>query len=237
MPEMTSAEITLLARYQNLGTPDEIQKQLKDRESDNGKQRDEIRVLKEKVPKDTEVVILKTEAALLDEYKPLGKPKDIQARFKAGDDAGEKAKLADQRTAATKFAKAVGLAEDSVEALVAFPALKDATFEVKKGKVRGADGIEVDGDIGYITLAGDGEKPMEFSAAQEKVAALKGLKTSSGTPEPTGVVFPALGDGTKGAPKNVYDKIRADAEARTKADEKKPAPRSARDRLGMLPGR
>lgn len=233
MPEISQAELNMFHRYQAIGTVDEINKKVKDLETDNQSQRQQITDLKKSVPSVDQTVVSKEDGTLVVEYKALGTPKQIQARFKAGDEALEKAKLADQRVAATAFAKATGLVDDSVETLIVLPQLKEAKFEVKKGKIKNEQGVEIDGDIGYITLAGDGQKALTFSEAREQVPALKGLSFASGTTEPQRTSFVPQG-GEKSKPGTIYENIRKEAaERQKKAVESRPEPKSVHDRFGM----
>src|SRR5690349_9679447 len=78
MPEITDAELRTFVAYQNLGTPAEIAKKVGDLESDNHKQRDEIRDLKAKLPKEGEAVLPKEKADALSAYEALGKPEDLK---------------------------------------------------------------------------------------------------------------------------------------------------------------
>ena len=232
--EITQSEHNQFLQFQALGTPGEVRKKLDDLLTDNGKQRDEIRDLKLLVPKDGEVVVKKADADLLTAYRELGEPKEIKGKLEKGEQAAVDAHAMKQRIAATAFAKAAGLAEESVETLVAIPALLEAKFEVKKGKVKDAKGVEVDGELGYITLGTKDAKPMTFVEAQDAVPALKGLRVATKDTKPTGQPILPQGSGNGAPGTTVYDKIRE--ERKPKEDKSKPAATSVEDRLNMNRG-
>ena len=62
MPEISDSDFRQFVAYQNLGTPQDIAKKVGELESDNKTQRDEIRDLKAKLPKETEAVLPKEKA-------------------------------------------------------------------------------------------------------------------------------------------------------------------------------
>jgi hypothetical protein len=237
MPEISDAELRMFVRYQNFGTPDEVQKKIGDLEKDNGTQREEIRLFKEKLPKDNEVVLPKAKADLLPKYEKLGKPEEIEKQLTEGVQAKEDLTITKQKESALKFVRASGLSEDSVETLIAIPALKDAKFEVRKGKVRDRNGIEKDGDVGYITLAGDNQKAMTITDAREQVPALKGLATAgTQSTERKGTEFVQQGGGTGTEGGTVYDRIRQQKAAKPAEDTTKQTVKPIQERLGMTRG-
>lgn len=197
MPEMSNEDISTLQRFRAFGTPDQVQKKIGDLETDVHGQREEIRGLKEKQPKADEVIVKKTDADLLPKYVELGKPDEIKGKLTAGEQAAVDLAVKNNKESAAKFIKAVGLAEDTVETLIALPALQGAVFEVKKGKIKDKAGKEVDGDVGYITLAGEKQKAMSFDEAKEQIVALKGLRSADPN-QPAGVPF--VKQGSEGAP-------------------------------------
>lgn len=235
MPEITDAEFRNFMRYQALGTPQDVEKKIADLESDNRDQREEIRTMKDTLPKEGEVVVKKTTADRLGKYEELGKPDEIEGKLKEGDEA--KVKLAGrlQREAATSFADAVGLAEETVDTLVALPELQGATFTVVDGKVKNDKGEEVDGKIGKITVTvDDAETTLDFDAARERFPALKGLKMADPNDKRPDKNFVQQGHDKSGGPAegNLYDKIRESREKEAKEQEKT-ASKPLEERLGM----
>lgn len=235
MPDITDSELRQFVRYQGFGTPDEVQKKISELEKDNKESRDKVKNLTEKLPKDDQVVVAKEDAELLPKFKELGKPDDLKAKIDEGEKA--KTKLADveRKTSASQFAKVAGLADEAVDTLIAIPALEGATLEVKKSKVKNDKGVEVEQEVGYITLAGENQKALSFTEAQEQVPALKGLRTASPTEDKSEPrKFVQQNGNVNVEAKNVYDKIRAEKEEKFKAQEKTKV-RSLEDRLGMAP--
>lgn len=237
MPEISDAELRLFARYQNIGTPEEIQKKITDLEKDNGSQRDMIRDLKEKQPKENEVVLPKADAEKLKKYSELGKPEDLKKQVEEGAQAKSELAEVTRRTQAQAFAKAAGLADETVDTLIALPALQGADFSVEKGKVKNDRGVEEEKDIAFVTLPGEegkaGEK-LKFADAQEKVPALKGLRTAEAAPpQKQNVGFVKQGGGSEGGSTTIYDRIRQQREAEKKASEEKPKVKPIEERLGV----
>lgn len=212
MPEMSNDDIVTLQRYRAFGTVDDVQKKINGLEKDNADQRTEIAGWKAKAPKDDEIVVKKADADELGEWRKLGKkPSEVKGTLEKGLKAQEDLVVRDQRDAALKFVKAVGLAEESVDTIIAIPQLKDAKFEVRKGKVKNPrTNLEEDGDVGYVTLAGDNQKAMNFTDAQEQVAALKGLKPAGPQAPATKPTTTFVQQGSQGSPGDgtVYDRIR-----------------------------
>ncbi len=205
MPEMSNEDIITYQRYKALGGVDEVSKKIKDLETDNHKQREDIRELTGKQPKADEVIIKKADADLLPKYVELGKPADIKGALDKGTKAAADLELSNTREMARSFAKAAGLAEESVETLIAIPALKGAKFEVKKGKVKDKAGVEQDGEIAFMTLPGDGQSALSLADAAEKVPALKGLRLAdaAGT---TGMPFVKQGAEGGGSTSTLLEK-------------------------------
>lgn len=236
MPEITDSELRQFVAYQNIGTPQEIQKKISDLTEDNRKYRQEEKpALEEKLPGEGQVVVDKSDAELLPKYKALDEdPDQLKVKLEEGSKAQVRLAEVETKNQARAFAKAAGLAEESVETLVSIPALKDAKFEVRKVKVDDGKGNKVDGEDGYLTLAGDDEKAMSFKDAQEKVPALKGLRTAS--PEETksrSVNFVKQGSEENGKAGTVYDRIRQNREAEKKTAKDAPQRKPVTERLGM----
>lgn len=236
MPEISDAELRQFVRYQNLGTPEEIQKRITDLEKDNHKYRQEEKpALEAKIPKEGEVVVPKADADLIPAIKELGKPEEIKAKIEEGEQARNKLADVERRSAASKFAKAAGLADEAVDTLVAIPALQGASFEIRKGKVKDAKGQEVEADVAYVTMPGENQKPLTFTEAQEQVPALKGLRTAEPTTSrpATGVPFVPQSGGGDNKPGNRFDRIREERAAAKKPAVEAPKKPSVFERLGM----
>lgn len=235
MPEISDAELRQFIRYQNLGTPEEVSKKIHDLEVDNRKYRQEEKpALEARLPKDDEVIIKKADADLLPKFKELGDPKEIKAKLTEGEEAKGKLTQVQLREAATKFARAAGLADESVDTLMAIPALQGATFEVRKGKVKNEKGVEVDADIAYVTLPGENQKEMTFVEARDQVTALKGLATAAPVQQkPAGANYVPQGTagGSEGG-SSVYDRIRAEVAAKQPKPDEKPKDIPIAQRLG-----
>lgn len=226
MPEISDAELRTLVAFQNLGTPNEIQKKIADLEKDNATQRDEIRTLKETVPKDGEIVVKKTDADRLEKFKQFGKPEDVEAKLQEGETAIKERDYLKRTSAARNFAKAAGLADEAVETMVAIPALEKAGFEVKTEKVKDSvTGKETEMEVAYITLPtedGKSTETLSFDKAKEKVPALKGLRSAETEKQPDkpGLNFVPQGGGDGNGQKGtVYDRIRQERQNEKKARE------------------
>lgn len=236
MPEISDSDYRQFMRYQNIGTPDEITKKIASLESDNGSQRDTIRELKSKLPEDGQSVVPSEDASLLEKYKELGKPNELKKALEEGAEARKRADTLETRQHATQFARAVGLAEEAVETLVAIPALSGAKFEVRKTTVDDKEQLR-----GYITLPGEDQKAMAFDAAQEKIPALKGLRVAAASFDDNNqdVDFLPQGGGIGGQSQgSLYDQIREEVKAKQKkAKEQRTMDadgKALEDRLGMV---
>lgn len=212
MPDIAQQDVDALGAFRHIageygGTPASITKKIRELEEDNRSQREELRGLKEKMPEGS-VVVTKEDAKLLAAFKELGEPKEIKAKLEAGDASAAKLTSLERRTEASAFAVASGLDASAVDILIALPALAGAKFEVRKQKVD-----KVEKDVGYLTLPGDGQTPMSFADAQEKVAELKGLRTATATTDKSveGVAFVIQGGGQGGATGTIYDTIRKES--------------------------
>lgn len=173
MPEISDSEFREFSQYKALGGVGEIQKKISDLESDNHKYREERRQLKEE--QEGKVLVPEEDAKLLTQYRELGELKELSTRLEEGANAGQRLKELQSRSAALDFARAVGLAEESVDTMIAIPGLNNASYEVKTKKVKNEKGEEVEQTVGYIKLP-DSDKAMSFSDAQEAVPALRGLR-------------------------------------------------------------
>lgn len=239
MPDISESDYRQFVAYTQLGTPQEIRQKIDGLEKDNKEQRDEIRGLKEKQPKDGQVIVTKDDAELLEQYKGLGAPDEVKNRLEQGAQAQVRVKDLETRAAVKAFVAAAGLAEEAVDTIIAIPDLKDAKFEVRTKKERNDKGVEVEVSTAYVTLAGDDQKAMSFTDAQGKVPALKGLRPATPTQQGGRQVKYAQvgGEGTGGQGESTYDRIRREAkERREKAQQQGAgAQKSIEERMGMAP--
>src|SRR5690606_5376614 len=194
--------------------------------------------LEEKLPKDGMVVVAKEDADLLPKYKELGDPKGLKDKLTKGEQAVQELLTVKRMDVAKAFAKAAGLAEEAVPALIAIPALKDATFEVRKTKQKNTQGQEEEVEVPYLTPAGEGQAALTFEDAKEKFPELKGLRTAEAPKNdggPRRVQFVQQGSKNNGGNGSVYDRIRAEAESRNTPKDKdaKPPVVALEERLRM----
>jgi hypothetical protein len=217
MPEISDAEYRQYLSYQQLGTPTEVSRKVSDLETDNKKQRDEIRVLKENAPEDGQMLVSKGDVEELTKYRELGKLDELKTGIEVGQKAAVELAAKEVREAAVQFAATAGLAPEAVDTLTAIPALKGAKFEVRSVKNDKGDDV----NVAYVTLEGENQKAMKYEDAVERVPSLKGLRTATKEDDKSGTKFGPQGGpgGEKGGQENVYAKIRKDAEDRKKAGE------------------
>jgi hypothetical protein len=229
MPEITDAEFRTFVRYQNLGAPEDVEAKIRNLEKDNVNQRRTIKTLEVKVPKEDSAIVPKEDADLLPKYKALGSVSDLEREIKEGREAKTELTTTVRRTSASSFAKAAGLADETVGVLLAIPALQDAKFEVRKGKVKDKNGVEVDGDIPFIVKK-DGA--VSFEEAKKTIQELNGLRER--TPDtPDALNFHKQGGPGGGGAQNVFARIRAQREEEQKAAKEAPAVKSLEERLGI----
>jgi len=225
MPEISESEYRQFIRFQDLGTPDEVQKKISALESDNKSQRDTIRSLKGSVPEDGQVIVSEEDVAVLKKYRDLGTPGEIRKRVENVQQVEKELNVLRRRQQAKDFVAAVGLADDAVDALLAFPDLAEATFEVRE---------EDESSVGYIKMGEDAD-PITFDKAKEQVTALRGLRMAEpGKPRSKGFIDQRGDDGKP--PENLYERIRKEAEAKKKARAERAEERAQKNlegRLGM----
>ncbi len=167
MPEVSDAQLTEYHQYKAIApTPDAARGKIEGLEGDNKKQRDEIRDLKEtakKVPPEGAKVLTAEEAKAWEAYTALGTPEEQTKR--AEDFKTLEAKDAERtRTDTLKAAVAAEKWSEQAAGRLLDSKLADgATYSVAKEKVRGQDGKETESEVGYITLAGEGRKPMRLA--------------------------------------------------------------------------
>lgn len=216
MPEMPQSEIDALGAFRFLanqfgGSPQAVLDKINKLHEDNKEYRTEIKSLKELLPKDGQVVVAKVDAELLETYKGLGEVAVIKGKLEAGEKAMGQLAEVELRATAKAFAEATGLADEAVDTLIAIPALAGAKFETRK-VTETVNGKKVEKSQGFLTLA-DSKDSLDFSAAQEKVPALKGLakRESDGTKQ-SGVTFTSETSGAGGSGgaggRSIFDQIR-----------------------------
>lgn len=184
MPEVSDAQLTEYHQYKAIAaTPDAARAKIEDLVKDNGKQRDEIRELKEtvkKLPPEGARVLTAEEAKAWEAFVSLGKPEDLT---KAQEELVVLRARDAERTRADAMkaaAKAEKLPEGAVDVLTDSKRADGATYSVAKEKVRGTDGKEAEVEVGYITLAGEGQKPMRLADFAKELPPLLALTTSNG---------------------------------------------------------
>lgn len=172
----SSAELRALARYEVLGTVEELSRlkaENADRRQKNKQLTDEVEALKAKVPPEGARVLNPEEAKAWEAFVALGKPEDLT---KAQEElVALRAKDAERtRVDALRAAVAAEKWPDGAAELLADSKRADgATYTVAKEKQRGQDGKEAEFEVGYITLAGEGQKPMRLADfAKESLPAL-----------------------------------------------------------------
>lgn len=174
MPEITDAELRTFARYQNLGTPEDLQKKITDLERDNHKYRQEEKpALEAKLPKEGEVVIPKEKADALASYEALGKPEELKTVAQEVEELRTKDQQRTREDAFRAAARAVGWPEDTVLTLLDMRSLDGAAVELKPEKNDRGEDVQVP----YVTLAGEGQKAQKLSDFAANSPQLKGLRT------------------------------------------------------------
>lgn len=235
MPEISESEYRELTQYKALGSPSEVGKKITDLEADNHRYREERRRLKEEQA--GKVLVEEKELNKLRSFAELGELDEVKTRLQEGAQAREELKAVQARSAALQFAKAVGLADESVETMVAIPGLKDASFEVRTRKQKNEKGEEVEVQVGYVKLP-DSEKAMSFEDAKEVVPALRGLRVAEpeqGSGGSRTQFIRQSGNEGEGDPKAaLYERIRKEeAERAAKAAQKDQRVKSLEERMGM----
>lgn len=158
MPEISDAEYRNYVRYQSLGTPEEVERKIRDLEKDNRKQREEIREASEKLkglPKETEVVVPKEKAELLERYEKLGKVEDLE---KASGELETLRQKDAQRTREDAMRAAAQVYGYDFDVLKDLPGAAAGTFEVKKEK----DG-DREVEVAYFTPGEKDAKPVKLT--------------------------------------------------------------------------
>ena len=232
MPEISDGEYRLFVRYQMLGSPDEIGTKINDLETDNRKQRDEIRDLKEKELGDGQVAISSDDHKALEKYRALGTPKEVEGKLEAGTDATTRLAGLERKQEASAFVRAAGLAGETVDTLVALPELQGVSFVVEDGK----DDSDKDVKIPKLSIKGENDsvEVLDMKAALERFPSLKGLRMA--TPqERGGQEFYQQGPGAAPGGENQFDRIRREAEEKKKqVEQRHEGTPSAQERLGMV---
>jgi len=232
MPEITDAEYRQFVTYQQIGTPDEIRKKMNDLVKDNGGYRDQLRDLKDQVPPDGSFIVSEQDHKRLSDFSEFGTLEDLQNRLDQGKSAMAELTGLQKRSSLTGFTKAVGLVDESVDVLMALPALQDAKFEVRTKKDDNGNELPQ----GYITLAGE-EKAVSFDKAREQFPALNGLRTVDNSSSDLSLTHMIpMGSDQKGGnkPANRYDAIREEVASRqNQTTNQVEVANTVRERLGV----
>lgn len=208
--ELSPAEERAFARYEALGTPEELQRLAGDNEklkSENADRRQKVKDLegelttaKAAVPEGA-TVLTGDDAKALEALTAAGmKLGDVPTVLQERDALKAKDALRTREDGIRAAVRAHGWPDETVATLLDMRSLEGAVFEVKTEKVDDK-GKQVDGQVPYVTLAGEGQKPQklaEFAAASPQ---LKGLRTeaSSGAGAGSGgTPWPAQGSGSSG---------------------------------------
>lgn len=212
MPEMDQSHILLLGRYQNLGTPEELERKRRDLEKDNQKQRTEIEQLTARIPAEGAVVLTEEgHKKLWAKVKDLPEDFDPAAVVKERDDLKVKDAVRTRTDAAREAAKATWGNDDAADVLLGLDGMKDGTFEKKQVTVKGQNGAaDTKQDEWHFTPAGEGQKasPLKEYVAERfaKVEPLLAAKapapgsTGARTTSTAGVTVPAQRSGDGSAP-------------------------------------
>ena len=102
MPEITQAEMNQFQRYMSIGTPQEVEKKIANLEADNKKYRDERRDAK--AEQDGKLLVPEADVRELEQYRELGKIKDVKTRLDEGAEVQGKLRELETRTAYTGVA-------------------------------------------------------------------------------------------------------------------------------------
>ena len=196
MPEITDAQLTEYHQYKAIApTPAEVTRKIEDAIKDNGKQRDEIRELKEKVktlPAEGAVVIPPGEEAnTYAAWKALDlKPEDVAKVTKERDDLAAEKQTRERKDAFAKVAKLHGMPEDAAATMAGLLLFQGASFEFKPAKAKDKAGKDVDTEEVHVTLSGEGQKQQKFSELLGTAPELKGIRTEAGngSGEASGIV-------------------------------------------------
>lgn len=222
MPEITDAQLTEYHQYRAIApTPSEITRKIEEAIKDNGKQRDEIRELKEKVkavPAEGAVVLAGDDATAYAAWKALElKPEDVAKIKGERDEFAGKIAQRDRKDGFAKVATLHGWAAETADAMLDMKSLDGATLEFKATKVRDKSGKEVDGEEAWVTLAGEGQKPQKFGDFAAASPQLKGLKMEAVAPEPGRYTPEQVGDPGREKVGQGIDAMIADNLAKAKA--------------------
>lgn len=233
MPEVTDAQLTEYHQYKAIApTPAEVTRKIEDAIKDNGKQRDEIRELKEKVktlPAEGAVVIPPgEEATTYAAWKALGlKPEDVAKVTKERDDLAVEKQTRERKDAFAKVAKLHGMPEDAAATMAGLLLFQGASFEFKPAKAKDKAGKDVDTEEVHVTLSGEGQKQQKFSELLGTAPELKGIRTEAGSTTETGVPVPDMRGGG-GTPAKAADSLAA---AKAKMAERAKAPNAITQRM------
>lgn len=208
--ELSPSEERAFARYETLGTPEELQKALSENEklkTENADRRQANKTLTEQVAAlqvpEGGKVLTPDEVKAWELYNALGTPEEQAKRaedFKALEAKDAERTRLDSMKAAVSAEK---LPEGAAELLADSKRADGATYSVAKEKVRDASGKEVESEVGYITLAGEGQKPMrlaDFAKANLPALLSLGANGNGGSSASSRAAHEARGTGAARGP-------------------------------------
>ncbi len=189
MPEISDSEFRSFIRFQALGTPEEVEKKVRDLETDNKKQRDELRERDEKLkslPPEGAVVLVGDEAKAypaVKELVTLGKPEEIKAKLENGEKAVGRVAELERQQAVQSAAAAAGYKASVLEKL---PGSDKLRFEVKEETVKDAQGKDTKVNVAYVTSSEEGATPKKLAEHAEAAWGdfLPSLKQAAASTEP-----------------------------------------------------
>ncbi|HLM69334.1 MAG TPA: hypothetical protein VK358_17470 [Longimicrobium sp.] len=203
---MSEAAVLLLGRYQNIGTPEEIQRKREELERDNAKQRGEISEARAKAAPEGAIIIADAaEKARWEKVKAMPADFDPEQAAKELDDLRQKDTERTRADTARAAVKAEGWADDRGDVLLQLRDVGGATFSTKKVKEKDGKGADVEVERGFITLPGENQRAVRLSEfATEKLPApvaalLTGSTTAGGagrSGDRGGITYPPQQHGT-----------------------------------------
>lgn len=187
MPEITDAELRQFAAYQNLGTPDEVNKKISRLEGENKGYRDEIKDLKAEAVQVPEggMILDKDKAEQFNAYTALGEPAQVKEAVQRKTELEQQVASLARKEVIRSAAEAQGF--DAV-ALENLPGTSGWTYEVKQETVKDSAGNETTMPVAYVVTA-EGQAPKPLSAAIDADPVLsrfkRALVPTSGSDEGT----------------------------------------------------
>jgi len=186
--ELSPAEEVAYSRYLGFGTPDEVAKILAENaslKSENADRRQKLKdaeaELAKAKPPEGAVLLAGDDAKKHAAFVALGMEPDALCKLKEERDTlAAKDATRTRQDAFASAVRALKWPEDTVATLLDMNSLNGATVEMKTEKVTGKDGKQVDEQVPYVTLAGEGQKQQKFAEFAAAAPQLKGIRTESG---------------------------------------------------------